>query len=243
MLGPMRAAHVLGVLLVVLFLAGTGAARAAPAPEDVVPPEAEGQEPPPAPAATRVTCLEDLSPTGDARKGVQKRDFLKKYKLEVSALGGLFASDALSSTYTAGAALAFFPAEDLGVEVLGSYTPAQFRLEEPFVEFGEPRRFTPGRALSILGALTFSPIHAKFKLTEATILHGDLHLLVGAGRTLHDSVQGLTFQAGLGLRLYLLSRLAFRFELRDVILPQEVLGVGRATHNLTVMGGFGFWLG
>ena len=65
----------------------------------------------------------------------------------------------------------------------------------------------------------------------------------GAGRTFHDSVQGVTFQGGLGLRLYLMKRLSFRLDVRDFIMPQEVLGRGRTTHNITLLAGFGIWLG
>jgi outer membrane beta-barrel protein len=212
-------------------------------PEAALPLGAEGQAPEAAPPGTRITCLDDLSPEGQQRKGVQKRDFLKRHKFEMSALGGLLAADALSSTYALAGSFAFFPAEDFGLELLVAHSPAQFRLEEPFVGFDQPRRFTPGSAFSVLGALLFSPVHAKFKFSEATIVHGDLFIVLGAGRTLHESVQGVTFQAGIGLRLYLMSRLAFRIEVRDLVMPQEVLGVGRVTHNITVLGGFGFWLG
>jgi outer membrane beta-barrel protein len=240
----MRAACVSGVFGVFVWLAAGMASPAAAqtAPEEAVPLSAEGQQEEAVPP-TRVTCLDDLSPEGTQRKGVQRRDFLKRHRVEVSALGGLYASDALSSTYTAGAGLAFFPAEDLGIEVLGAYAPARFRLEEPFVGFGQPRRFTPGRSLTLLAGVVFSPVHAKFKFSEATIVHGDLSLIVGGGRTWHDSVQGYAFQAGFGLRLFLLSFLAFRFEVRDIVLPQEVLGKGRVTNNLTVLAGFSFWLG
>jgi outer membrane beta-barrel protein len=212
-------------------------------PEAALPLGAEGQAPEAAPPGTRITCLDDLSPDGQQRKGVQKRDFLKRHKFEMSALGGLLAADALSTTYALAGSFAFFPAEDFGVELLVTQSPAKYRLEEPFVGFDQPRRFTPGSAFSVLGALLFSPVHAKFKVTEATIVHGDLFLVLGAGRTLHESVQGVTFQAGLGMRLYLMSRLAFRIEVRDLVMPQEVLGKGRVTHNVTILGGFGFWLG
>jgi outer membrane beta-barrel protein len=208
-------------------------------------PEAVEEEPPadePAPP-TRVGCLDDLTADGYRRKGVQKRDFLKRMRVEVAALGGFYASDLLSSTYTAGGAVAFFPSEDLGLEVLVTYAPVQFRLEEPFTAFEGSRRFVPGSALQAVAGLLFSPFHAKFKLTEETILHGDLHAVAGAGRTFHDSVQGITFQAGLGLRLALWRRLALRFDVRDFILPQEVLGRGRTTHNLTVLAGLSIWLG
>jgi outer membrane beta-barrel protein len=221
----------------------SGSAAPAGAPEAALPISAEGQTPEAPPPGTRITCLDDVSPEGLARKGVQKRDFLKRHKVEMSLLGGLLAADALSTTYALAGGVAFFPAEDLGLELLVTNSPARFRLEEPFVGFDQPRRFTPGSAFSVLGALLFSPLHAKFKLTEATIVHGDLFLVLGAGRTLHDSVEGVTFQVGLGLRLYLMSRLAMRIEVRDLVWPQEVLGVGRVTHNVTILGGFGFWLG
>jgi outer membrane beta-barrel protein len=94
-----------------------------------------------------------------------------------------------------------------------------------------------------MGALLFSPLHAKFKFSEATIVHGDLFLVGGAGRTFHDSVQGVTFEAGAGLKLYLGRHVGWRLDVRDFVLPQEVLGRGRVTHNLGILTGVGFWLG
>ncbi len=204
--------------------------------------EGEGQDEEPAPAS-RVSCLDDVSQDGFQRKGVQKRDFLKRLRVELSALGGFYASDVLSSTYTYGGALSFFPSEDFGLEALVTYAPVQFRLEEPFSGFDQSQRFVPGSALQALGGLVFSPIHAKFKVTDATIVHGDLFLIGGAGRTFHESVQGLTWQAGMGMKLYLWKYLSFRLDVRDIILPQEVLGRGRITNNITVLGGLSFWLG
>jgi outer membrane beta-barrel protein len=90
--------------------------------------------------------------------------------------------------------------------------------------------------------LLFSPVHAKFKASETAIVHGDLFLIAGAGRTFHDSVQGLSWQAGLGFKLYFTNHFAFRFDARDLMVPQEILGRGRMTHNLTVLGGLSFWV-
>jgi outer membrane beta-barrel protein len=243
-------------LLLAAPLAGLGVAQARAQPPDAQPggqsggkdamsapeiPDAEGTGP--AVPAGRIACLDDLSLEGYQRKGVQKRDFIKRMKFEISGVGGFYASDVLSSTYTAGGAFAFFPAEDLGLELLVSWSPVRFRLEQPFTSFDRARRFQPGSALQAVGGLLFSPFHAKFKVTEQTIVHGDLFLVAGAGRTFHDSVQGVTFQGGLGLRLYLMQRLSFRLDVRDFVLPQEVLGRARVTHNLTVLAGFGIWLG
>jgi outer membrane beta-barrel protein len=218
--------------------------RPRPADTDEDPPEAgeSNVEQPAEVSTTRVACLEDTDEDGYQRKGVQKRDFLKRHRIELAGVGGWYASDAMSSTYTFGGALAFYPSEDFGVEALGTYMPVQFRLEDPFNSFDQRRRFQPGHALQILGALLFSPVHAKFKATETAIVHGDLFLLAGGGRTFHDSVQGLSWQAGAGIKLYFSNRFAFRFDARDVMLPQEILGRARMTHNLTVLGGLSFWV-
>jgi outer membrane beta-barrel protein len=188
-----------------------------------------------------LTCLEGDA-TGGRRKGVQRRDFLKKHRFELSAVGGFYASDALSSTYSYGGALAFYPSEDFGLEVLVTYSPVQFRLEEPFGGFTLERHFTPSSAFQGIASMLWSPIHAKFKWSEDTIVHGDVFAVAGAGRTFHESVMGLTWEAGVGLKLYISKRFAFRVDVRDFLLPQEVLGRGRITNNLTALGGLSFWL-
>ena len=161
-----------------------------------------------------LACLEGDSADGK-RKGVQRRDFLKRHRFEIGALGGWYASDALSSTYSYGGALAFYPSEDFGVEVLVTRTPIKFRLEEPFNAFDKERHFAPSAAYQGIASLLWSPIHAKFKFTEATIIHGDIFALAGAGRTFHESVLGLTWEAGLGLKLYFSRFVSFRLEVRD----------------------------
>jgi outer membrane beta-barrel protein len=200
-------------------------------------PEEEGAES----SLHALTCLEGDA-TGGRRKGVQRRDFLKKHRFEFSALGGYYASDALSSTYAYGGALAFFPSEDFGLEVLVTRMPVQFRLEEPFGNFTLQRHFTPGNAWQGIASMLWSPIHAKFKFSEETIIHGDVFAVAGAGRTFHESVMGLTWEAGVGLKLYLSKYVTFRLDVRDFLMPQEVLGRGRITNNVTAMGGLSVWL-
>jgi outer membrane beta-barrel protein len=200
-------------------------------------PEEEGAES----SLHALTCLEGDA-TGGRRKGVQRRDFLKKHRFELSAVGGYYASDALSSTYAYGGALAFYPSEDFGIELLVTRMPVQFRLEEPFGNFTLQQRFTPGNAWQGIASFLWSPIHAKFKFTEETIIHGDVFAVAGAGRTFHESVMGLTWEAGVGLKLYLSKYVTFRIDVRDFVMPQEVLGRGRITNNVTAMGGLSVWL-
>ncbi|HEX4404208.1 MAG TPA: outer membrane beta-barrel domain-containing protein [Polyangia bacterium] len=188
-----------------------------------------------------LTCL-DGDATGGRRKGVQRRDFLKKHRFELSGVGGFYASDALSSTYSYGGALAFFPSEDFGLEVLVTRSPIQFRLEDSYDSFSKETHFQPSIAWQGIFSMMWSPIHAKFKFTEQTIIHGDLFAVAGAGRTFDDSVLGLTWEAGVGLKLYLAKYVSFRLDVRDFLLPQEVLGRDRITNNVTVLGGLGFWV-
>ena len=191
-----------------------------------------------------LSCLEGEGGNDQdgARRGVQKRDFNKRHRFEISALGGYHASDALSSTYIYGAALAFFPSEDFGLEVLVARHPVRFRLEEAFTSFDREQHFQAGVAWSALGAMLWSPIHAKLRWNERRITHADLLLVAGGGQTLHGSVQGLTFQVGAGIKLYLARFVSLRLDVRDLLIPQEVLGQGRTTHNLVTMLGLCAWV-
>ena len=109
-----------------------------------------------------LACLEGDA-TGGRRKGVQRRDFLKRHRFELSGLGGFYASDALSSTYSYGGALAFYPSEDFGLEVLLTRTPMRFRLEQPFNAFDQQTHFQAERRLAgdLLAALVAHPREAE----------------------------------------------------------------------------------
>jgi len=204
--------------------------------------EGEGAEESAESALHGLACLEGDA-TGGRRKGVQRRDFLKRHRFEISGLGGFYASDALSSTYSYGGALSFFPSEDFGLEVLVTRTPMQFRLEQPFTAFDQQTHFQSSVAWQGIFSLLWSPIHAKLKFSETTIVHGDLFAVAGAGRTMDPTVQGLTWEAGAGAKIYFNRFFAFRLDVRDFVLPQEVLGRGRITNNVTVLAGLSLWLG
>jgi outer membrane beta-barrel protein len=162
-----------------------------------------------------LTCLEGDGTGGGRRKGVQRRDFLKRHRFELSGVGGFYASDALSSTYSYGGALAYYPSEDFGIEVLVTRSPVRFRLEEPFTSFDQEHHFAPSIAWQGIVSLLWSPIHAKLKFSDKTIIHSDLFVVAGAGRTFHESVMGLTWEGGIGLKLYVSRYVTLRFDVRD----------------------------
>src|SRR5262249_61398971 len=101
--------------------------------------------------------------SGGRRKGVQRRDFLKQHRFELSGLGGFYASDALSSTYSYGGAVAFYPSEDFGLEVLVTRSPMQFRLEEAFTSFDQQTHFSESVAWQGVLSRLWSPITPKCK--------------------------------------------------------------------------------
>jgi outer membrane beta-barrel protein len=191
-----------------------------------------------------LACLEGEggNESDGPRRGVQKRDFLKRWRVEIAALGGWYAADALSSTYSYGAAVSAFLGQDFGIEAMVTRNRMAFRLEEPFISFTGERHFEAGVAWNALAAMLWSPIHAKLRWSEKSITHADLFFVAGGGRTFNDTVQGLTFQAGIGIKVYLGRFVSIRFDVRDLIMPQEVLGRGRTTHNIAVMAGLGVWV-
>ena len=191
-----------------------------------------------------LSCLEGEggNDTDGARRGVQKKDFLKRHRFELSAHGGYYAADSLSSTYVYGGSLSFFFSEDFGVEAMVLRNPVSFRLENAFKSFDLQQHFQPGIAWNVLGALAWSPVHAKLRFSDRHITHADLMINVGGGQTFSDVAQGFTWQVGLGLKLYLARFFSLRIDVRDLIIPQEVLGNGRNTHNVTSMVGLSGWI-
>jgi outer membrane beta-barrel protein len=240
-LQTLRALALLGLLCAIPARADepAPAADAEPAPEAPTP-AAEAAPPPAAepPDADDPGCAEE----GGGRKGVQKRDFLKKSRLEISAHGGFFAGDLVSTSYTYGGSLAFYFTEDFGVETTFLVTPIDLGVERPLTQFFQGQRFHASDAYTLVGDLVWSPIHLKVRATEKAIVHGDLLFYLGAGDTFHDSVQGVTFDAGLGLKIYPTKFLAIRFDVRDYILVQEVVSVQRTTNNIVGTVGLSFWV-
>ncbi|HVR64684.1 MAG TPA: outer membrane beta-barrel domain-containing protein [Polyangia bacterium] len=201
----------------------------------------EGEESTPS-TLHALTCLEGDAAGAGRRKGVQRRDFLKRHRFELSGMGGFYASDTLSSTYSYGGALSFFPSEDFGLELMVTRSPVRFRLEEPFSAFDKETHFPPGVAWQGIASMLWSPIHAKLRFSDDNIVHGDLFLVAGAGRTMHESVQGVTWAVGGGIKLYLSRLVTLRVDVRDFLLPQEVLGQARVTNNVTILAGVSLWL-
>lgn len=204
---------------------------------------AAGQKPSdtPVPSCLDQSIKDQLGSTLKPR-GVQKRPFTKDGELNLTARGGLFASDLLSSSYTYGGALALFFTEDLGLELSFDVTPIELDLDAPLAEFFGDDRFEGGTGYLPMAGLVWSPIHAKLKI-GGSIVHSDIMFAVGGGRMFgHDAIQGIAVDGGVILEFYLSNWITFRIDIRDVVMIQEAVAETALSNNIMATGGIGLWI-
>jgi len=174
-------------------------------------------------------------------RGVQKRDFRKDNKLVLVAHGGLYSGDLTSSSWIAGGSLGYFFTEDLGINLEFNMVPLTLDLDAPLNRFFGDDRFEPGMAYVALGNLMWTPIHAKLKLGGG-IVHADIMFFAGGGRMIHDAVQGISFDAGIALDMFVTRALTVRIDARDLMAVHEIAGETRYTNNLVTTIGLALWI-
>lgn len=166
-------------------------------------------------------------------RGVQKRLFQKAGRHELSALGGIYASDMLSSSYLVGGAYTYHFTEDLGLEASFGYTRATsslVRIVEQDTSFTALRLDTPVYIYE--GHLLWSLAYGKVRWFSGSLSRFDLFLAFGGGVTDNQSAQGLTGSFGLGFKLFFGEWFALRADIRDQILQQELLGRSEIVNNI-----------
>jgi outer membrane beta-barrel protein len=210
------------------------AARAADAPAPAKPSDA------PLPSCLDQTLADQLGAELKPR-GVQKKDFLKRRKVNLVMHGGLYGGDLTSSSWLAGGSLGFFFTEDFGIAGEFDVTPLTLDLDSPLAQFFNDSRFEPGLAYVALGHLFWAPIHAKLKMGGG-IVHADIMLFAGGGRMIHDAVQGVAFDAGFAIDMFATNLMSIRLSVRDLMAVQEVAAETRFTNNLIATAGISIWI-
>jgi outer membrane beta-barrel protein len=174
-------------------------------------------------------------------RGVQKKNFLKRHKINLVVHGGLYGGDMTSSTWIGGGSLGVFVTEDFGFAGEFDLTPLTLDLDAPLNKFFGDNRFSPGMAYVALGNALWAPIHAKLKLGGG-IVHSDIMLFAGGGRMIHDAVQGLSFDAGAAIDLFVTRVLTIRLDIRDLTAIEEIAGEVRFTNNIIGTAGLALWI-
>jgi outer membrane beta-barrel protein len=209
------------------------ATTAPPSADDALPPQA-----PPPPNGEPVQCIDErIRDELNARRryrGVQKRLFQKAGRHEISAMGGIYAADLLSSSYLLEGAYTFHFTEDLALEAMFGYTRAESDLVEIIEEdtaFTAVRLDTP--VYLYQGHLLWTIAYGKLRWFQGGISRFDIHLALGGGVTDNQASEGLTVSGGLGMKLYFGSWFALRVDLRDNVLRQELIGSSAIVNNIT----------
>jgi outer membrane beta-barrel protein len=174
-------------------------------------------------------------------RGVQKKDFLKRHHFALAARAGIYGGDLTSSNWMAGGSLQYFFTEDFGLEASFDVTPVTLELDAPLATFFGDDRFESGMGYLGLVNAVWSPIHAKLKIGDG-IVHADFLAFAGAGRLFHNSVQGVTANAGLALDIFVSHPMTLRFDARNVMSIQEAAGQTRLTNNLVTTAALVLWI-
>jgi outer membrane beta-barrel protein len=174
-------------------------------------------------------------------RGVQKKDFLKRRKINLVLHGGLHGGDLTSSSWIAGGSLGFFFTEDFGIVGEFNVTPLELDLDSPINKFFGDDRFEPGLAYVALGKIMWSPIHAKLKLGGG-IVHADFLLYAGGGRMIHDAVQGVAYDAGVALDMFVTRAMTIRLSVQDLMAVQEIAAETHFTNNIIATMGIALWI-
>jgi outer membrane beta-barrel protein len=157
------------------------------------------------------------------RRGAVDRLFVKRGRHELSAGGGYYASDLLSSTYILGGSYTYHMTDETAVEFAGWWTHANADI----IRALEDQRATVvtdtyAREIFAESLLVWSPVYGKLRL-GGTIVHFDLHADVGVGVIDSNTSRGAAGVLGFGMKLFTGQAVAFRIDARNRTFRQELL--------------------
>ena len=170
-------------------------------------------------------------------RGVQERLFTKAFRHELSAMGGLYSADLYSSSWAAGGAYTFHFSEDLGLEASVMATRFQSAVTTAY-----ERRYpqiqvidNPDRAGALyFGHLVWSFAYGKMRWMGGGIGRFDFNLALGAGVTDDSTSRGVTGSAGIGTKLYIGQWFAIRFDARDHVLREVLVGDEHLVNDVVI---------
>ena len=170
-------------------------------------------------------------------RGVQDRLFQKAFRHEFSVMGGLYAADLYSSSWTLGGAYTFHFSEDLGLEASVAFSRFRTAVTDTYerrypqvqVEESTDR---PGRLY--FGHLVWSFAYGRLRWLGGGISRFDFNAALGAGITDDSTAQGVTGSFGLGTKWYFGKWFALRMDARDRILRETLIGEDHLVNDLVL---------
>jgi outer membrane beta-barrel protein len=200
-----------------------------------------------APAPADAQCIDEaIRDELNARRryrGVQERLFQKARRHELSVMGGVYSADLLSSWYLAQGAYTFHVTEELGLEASFAYSRADSEIV---------RIIENDRGITLLridspvyiyqAHVLWSVAYGKMRWFGGKIGRFDFYLSIGGGVTDNQSARGLTFSGGVGMKFYVGRWFAFRIDIRDQVLSQELLGESTIVNNVAATLGMSIFM-
>jgi len=170
-------------------------------------------------------------------RGVQERLFTKAFRHEISAMGGWYAGDLYSGSWLAGGAYTFHFSEDLALEASFMATRFQSAVTDSY-----ERRYPQIQILDkpdkqgflYFGHLVWSFAYGKLRWLGDGTSRFDFNLAFGAGVTDDSTSRGVTASAGLGAKLYFGKWFALRWDVRDHVLREVLVGDEHLVNDVLV---------
>ncbi len=176
-------------------------------------------------------------------RGVQERSFQKALRHEVSVLGGIYSADLLSSWALVQGTYTFHFSEALGLELGFAWTRARSKIVRIIEnELGAAILRIDRSVYIYTGHLLWSLAYGKVRWFGGSISRFDFYLAIGGGVTDNQTARGLTFSGGFGLKFYFGEWFALRFDVRDQVLQQEILGESEIVNNIAATFGFSIFM-
>ena len=201
------------------------------------------------PSTANAQCVDDELKAelvgGRHYRGVQERLFTKAFRHEISAMGGWYAADLYSSNWVVGGAYTFHFSEDLALEASFQYTRFRSAVTDsyerryPQIQLEESTN-RPG--MLYFGHLVWSFAYGKLRWFGSGITRFDFNIAIGAGVTDDSTSLGITGSAGLGAKLYFGKWFALRFDARDHVLSQQLVGEQHLVNDIIFTGGFSVFI-
>ena len=170
-------------------------------------------------------------------RGVQERLFTKAFRHELSVMGGLYAADLYSSSWLAGGAYTFHFSEDLALEASVQFTRFRSAVTDSY-EQRYPQialQENPDKAGRLyFGHIVWSFAYGKLRWMGDGISRFDLNVALGAGATDDSTSLGVTGSAGIGAKFYFGHWFAVRFDVRDHVLQESLVGDEHLVNDILV---------
>ena len=176
------------------------------------------------------------------RRGAVDRLFVKQQRHELTMSGGYYNSDLFSGTWIAGGSYTFHMTEQTAVEFGGAYTHANADVIRAIEDGrGEVLADDYARVLFAESLLIWSPVYGKLRF-GGSIVHFDIHLDAGVGVVDSATSRGAAGVAGVGLKLFVGTAVAFRIDARNHTFRQELLDEHFLVNDAQVTAGLSLFL-